>query len=284
MNFMNANHMLTPALFLLIAFAWSVASPADCRAALAARAVTVKETQRGRVVSADAHAEPFDNLLRDLGSQCDIRITCRGGCRLSQPVKIHFHNLPLEQAIKKLIRAAGINNYLIRFRDEDSGQPAITEIVVFGNRTTATATLNRAGTGADQKRREPDVAGMPPAASPDAYAKKIASIQERYPWDDEETRAWAVHLLEAMPDEVKDFGLDHLMHELDKAIESEGTASVNNELLYRAIEAAAPPGVAPAMMRQVRKLSARYRDRAIDGKPDPSREGLRQTGLSEGRQ
>jgi hypothetical protein len=109
-------------------------------------------------------------------------------------------------------------------------------------------------------------------------------LQDRYRWQDEETRAWAGYLLEAMPDEVKDFGLDHIMKELDKATETGGTASVNTELFFRAIAASAPPGMAPVMMRQVRKVSERYHERTAGGKSDPSCEGLRQTGLSEGRQ
>jgi hypothetical protein len=272
--YMNANHMLQQALFLLITSVCCITSPADCRASHAAHLVTVKETQQGLLISADVLAEPCDNLLRDLGSQCDINITCRGRCRLAQPVNIHFHDLPLEQAIKKLIRAAGINNYLIRSSDADNGQQAMTEVVVFGNRTMAKAALNQAGTAADEKLHALSDDRKPPVAPADAYSKKIASFKDRYRWESEKTRDWAVHLLEAMPDEVKDFGLDHIIKQLDQVNEPEGTAAVNSELFYRAIEASAPPGLAPAMMRQVRRVSEQYRDRAAQGKADASCEGF----------
>jgi hypothetical protein len=221
-------------------------------------------------------AVPCDHLLRDLGSQCDIHITCRGRCRLAQPVSIQFHDLPLEQAIKKLIRAAGINNYLIRSSDTANGQHAITEVVVFGNRTGTKAALNLPETVPDAKQHELHADRKPPVAPADAYSSKIASFKDRYRWEDEATRDWAVYLIEAMPDEVKDFGLDAIMKELDRSDEQERTAFINEELLYRAIEASAPPGLAPVMMRQVRGVSERYRDRAAQGRADASCKGFEQ--------
>jgi hypothetical protein len=281
---MNEHHMLKPALFLLISSVWCLASPAYCRSAHAARELSVKQMLQGPVISADVVAEPLDNLLRDLGSRCDVHITCRGDCRTLQPVSIQFHDLPLKQAINKLLRAAGINNHLIRYGGGVSGRQAITEVVVFGKRTMAAAALNPPRILPDEDRHELSLDRTPPVAPADAYSNKIASLKDRYRWQDEETRAWAGHLLEAMPDEVKDFGLDRIMKELDKAAEPEGAAAVNTEIFYRAIEAAAPPGVAPAMMRQVIKVSERYHERTAEETSDPSCEGLRQKGLDEGRQ
>jgi hypothetical protein len=266
--------MLKHAPSLLITAFLCLASPADSRMAHTHRTVTVKETPRGHMLSVNAIAAPLDNLLRDIGDQCRIRITCRGRCRLSQPVCIHFHDLTLEQAITQLIRAAGIHNYLIRYGDGGSGRQSITEVVVFGNRTMTEAAFNQSHTRPDEKQHGLSVDHRPAVASADAYEKQIASFKDRYRWEDEETRDWAVNLIEAMPDEVKDFGLDHIMQELDKVNDSEGTAAVNPERFYRAIEAAAPPGVAPAMMRQIRRLSKQYYDRRTAGKADTSRGGF----------
>jgi hypothetical protein len=276
--------MLKQALFLLASCVWCIAPPAYCFTAHAARELTVKETLQGPVISADVVAEPFDNLLRDLCSQCDLRITCRGDCRRLQPVSIQFHDLPLAQAIKKLLRAAGINNHLIRYGGGVSGRQSITDVVVFGSRTMTAAALKPSRILPDENRHEQSLDRTPPVAPAAAYANRIASLQDRYRWQDEETRAWAAHLLEAMPDEVKDFGLDHIIKELDKATEQASAAAVNTEIFYRAIEVSAPPGVAPAMMRQVRKISERYHDRTAEEKSDPSCEGMRQTRLSEGGQ
>ncbi len=276
--------MLKQALFLLITCVWCITSPAYCRTAHAARELTVKETLQGPVLSADVFAEPFDNLLRDLCSQCDLRITCRGNFSRLQPVSIQFHDLPLAQAIKKLFRAAGINNHLICYGGGVSGRQLITDIVVFGNRTMAAAARNPSRILPDENQHELSPDRTPPVAPAAPYANRIASLQDRYRWQDEQTRAWAGHLLEAMPDEVKDFGLDHIMKELDKATEPEGTGAINTELFFRTIEVSAPPGMAPAMMRQVRKVSERYRERTADDASDPSGEGLPQPGLSEGRQ
>jgi hypothetical protein len=148
----------------------------------------------------------------------------------------------------------------------------------------AAAALNPPRILPDENRHELSHDRTPPVAPADAYANKITALKDCYRWEDEETRAWAVHLLEAMPDEVKDFGLDAIMKELDRSDEQGHKEVINEELLYRAIEAAAPPGAAPVMMRQVRKVSERYHERTAGGKSDPSCEGLRQTGLSEGRQ
>lgn len=266
--------MLNHAYFLLVTAFLHLASPADSPAAHTHRTVTVEETPRGHMLSVNAIAVPLENLLRDLGDQCRINITCRGRCCLSQPVSLYFHDLTLEQAIKKLIRAAGIHNYLIRYGDGGSGRQSITEVVVFGNRTMAGAALNQPGTLPDGREHVLSADRTPPVAPADAYSKKIASFKDRYRWEDEKTRDWAVHLIEAMPDEVKDFGLDHIMQELDHVNESEGTAAVNPELFYRAIEASVPPGAAPAMMRQIGRLSKQYHESKAGGQADTSRGGF----------
>jgi hypothetical protein len=122
----------------------------------------------------------------------------------------------------------------------------------------AGAAFSNPGTDPLTKLHDPGEDLKVPSAPREGYSQKIASFKDRYLWEDDETREWALYLLEAMPDEAKDSGLDGIIKELDKNCGPERTAPLNAAAFYQAIEAAAPPHVTPLMMQQVRRLSEYY--------------------------
>lgn len=281
----NSKQMLKRALCLLIIAFSLPALPADARTARTAPAVLLKKVPRGYVLSVDVRDEPLEKLLRTVCTQCGIHIALRGENHRLNSVSIHFKDLPLEQAIRKLIKASGINNYLIRCSGTDNSPQSITEVMIFGNGTMTGAAFSDAETVPGEKPYEMSEDLKPTAAAPDKYSQKIASFKDRYLWEDEETSTWAIYLLEAMPEEAKDFGLDGIIKELDKNSGPERTVPLNAALFYRAIEAAAPPDIVPVMMHQVRRLSEHYHNSRAQEKADMSRDEFQHNLVSEeGRQ
>ncbi len=267
--------MLKQALFLFI-FAFSVAAlpAAGALTVQSGPEVTVKEIPQGYVVSVNALDAPLETLLGTLGDTCRVNITCRGAYHLFNPISIHVKDLPLEQAIKILLKAAGAKNYLVRYSDRDRRRQSITEVIIFANGGMAGAAFSNPGTDPPARQHEPGEDITAPSTPRDGYSQKISSFKDRYLWEDDETREWALYLLEAMPDEAKDFGLDGIVKELDKICGPERTAPLNAAAFYQAIEAAAPPDVAPLMMQQVRRLSQHYHNSRAHERDDNSRNGF----------
>ena len=266
--------MLKQALSLLIA-AFSVAAvPASALMGQSRPEVTVKEIPQGYVVSVNALGAPLETLLGTLGDTCRVTITCRGAYHLFNPISIHFKDLPLEQAIKILLKAAGAKNYLVRYSDGDHCRLSITEVIIFANGGMAVAAFSKPDTDPLTRQHDAGEDLKAPSTPREGYSQKISSFKDRYLWEDDETREWALHLLEAMPDEAKDFGLDGIVKELDKNCGPERTAPLNAAVFYQAIEAAAPPDVAPLMMQQVMRLSQRYYNSRAQERADNSCDGF----------
>jgi hypothetical protein len=266
--------MLKQALSFFITVFSVAALPAGALTVQSGPEVTVKEIPQGYVVSVNALGAPLETLLGTLGDTCRVNITCRGAYHRFNPISIHFTDLPLEQAIKILLKAAGAKNYLVRYSDRDHCHQSIAEVIIFGNGGMAGAPFSNPGTDPLTKQHDPGDDLKSPSAPRDGYSQKIASFKDRYLWENDETREWALYLLEAMPDEAKDFGLDGIIRELDKNCGPERNAPLNAAAFYQAIEAAAPTDVAPFMMQQVRRLSQHYYNSRAHERADNPRDGF----------
>lgn len=256
-------HMLKQFLLVVIVACSVSALSAPSIRANPLPAVTVKETPRGPLISVNAFDEPLENILRNIAEPCGIRITWRGENHRLKPIRANIKDLSLEQAVRQLIKAAGITNYLIRSCAMDAPRQPIAEVIIFANNIMAETAFAHPGTEPFENGSDSGGDHKPPDEPSHEYAEKIASFKNRYRWDNEETREWAIYLLGTIPEEAKAVGLDRIINELDKSVGSEGSTTVNETVFYRAIEAAAPPAIAAAMMQQVRRLSERYYNRRI---------------------
>jgi hypothetical protein len=275
--------MLKKTLSFLIIAPFFVACTAEGQPVKEPPLVTAERIPQGYVLSVNAVSVPFARLLRDLARQCQVSIARRGGDHLPQSISIRFKDLPLEQAIKKLLKAGGINNYLIRYSDRGTYLPLITEVIIFGGSGRSEAAGSTAHSPAGSEQHGLSAHHKMPPSGQDAFSEQLASFKERYVWENQEMLNRAVCLLEAMPDEAKALGLEGIMRELDRSSSPEGREAVDEELFYRAIEAAAPPGLAPVMMKQVRRLSEGYKNGRAVKEAETADDELFQGFTAEGR-
>ena len=275
--------MLKKMLSFLIIAPFFFVSRLETQPVTGAPLVTAERVPRGYILSVNAVSVPFESLLRNLTGQCQVSIARRGEDHLLSSISIRFKDLPLEQAIKKLLKAGGIHNYLIRYSDRGTGQPLVTEVIIFDGSGKSEAAGNTAHSPAGSEQHGLSAHHKMPPSGQDAFSEKLASFKERYVWKNQEILNRAVYLLEAMPDEAKASGLEGIMRELDRSSSPEGIESVDEELFYRAIEAAAPPGLAPVMMKQVRRLSERYKNGRAVKEADTPDDELFQDFTAEGR-
>ena len=73
------------------------------------------------MLSVDAREVRTEDLMKELGDRCSIKIVVHGEVFSEVPVSVQFKQLPLRKGIKRLLRAAQVTNYMMHFTDSDTG-------------------------------------------------------------------------------------------------------------------------------------------------------------------
>ncbi len=74
-----------------------------------------------------------EDIVRELGEKCGIKIVVHGEVFSEVPVSIQFTDMPLRSGIKRILRIANITNYVMHFRDGDNGT-AIVALDLIGKK------------------------------------------------------------------------------------------------------------------------------------------------------
>ena len=233
--------------------------------------VSAKRTPEGYTLSLNVHNLPLEELLEELSNQCKLRFITYEDAMLSQPLTIRFRDLPLEQGIKQLLKAADIKNYFIQYRNDQQSKSNIAVVTLLGKGTKA-GEIPIIG---NFTKKDTNKEGISPHAKSivpeDEFTEKITALKERYEWADRETEELAVYLLELMPEPERGPGMEALMNELDWRIAAEGNEAVDEEIFFQALENTVPPHLAPAMMDSIKQYSQRYKAGTLyDGEERPS--------------
>ena len=242
--------------------------------------VSAKRTPDGYTLSINSDNLPLEAVLNELINQCQLKIITYEEAMFSQPITISFKDMPLEQGIKRLLKASGINNYFIQYRNDQNGRSRMAALTLLGKST-------QAGGGAitdDFIRRDNEKDGINPLTEPlspeDKFTEKAAGLKERYEWADEGTEALAGYLLEIMPEAARDPGMEALMKALDRRIVIEGNDIVDETIFFQALEDTAPSHLAPAMMESIKHYSQQYKTGATNETFEQSPDDLYQEIIS----
>jgi len=234
-------------------------SAVSLRAPEAQEVVSLTAGSGKYTLSVTAHEVPLEQILQELGEKCAIRVVTYQKALLSRPVNVIFKDAPPEQAIKKVLKAAGINNHLMHYRDKGKQRSELSVLVIFGNSCTSgerpllQAGL-RGGSGRGWRAHVPGK-GQPE----DTFAEKVEVFKEQYQWEDAETWQLAGYLLTVMPDPAKKQGLEPLIRALDSRMQEGNGERVNETLLHQAIGDTVPPHLKPSMMKSINTHIEHYR-------------------------
>ena len=253
---------------ILLSTTFSIAHAQNERA----HSVSAKITSEGNTLSINSYNLPLGRLLQALSEQCQLRVITYEEAMASQPVTISFKDVPLDQGIKRLLKAAGINNYFIQYRNDEKNRSSMAALTLLGKGTKESG----AAIIEDFIKRDKEKEGIKPLTGPlfpeDAFAEKVTALKERYEWADEETEDLAGHLLELMPDPARETGVEALMKELDRKIITEGNDTVDENIFFQALEDTAPSHLAPVMMDSIKRYSQQYKagttDKTFEQSPD----------------
>jgi hypothetical protein len=245
-----------------------------------AHSVSAKITPEGYTLSINSHNLPLGRLLQALSEQCQLRVITHEEAMTSQPVTISFKDVPLDQGIKRLLKAAGINNYFIQYRNDEKNRSSMAAVTLLGKGTKESG----AAILEDFTKRDKEKEGIRPLTGPlspeDEFAEKVTALKERYEWADEETKELAGHLLELMPQPARGSGVEELMKALDRKIATEVNDTVDEKIFFQALEDTAPSHLAPVMMDSIKHYTQGFREGATYEKLEQSPNELYQEVMS----
>jgi hypothetical protein len=86
------------------------------------------------LLSVEAMEVQPEDLVKELGEECDIKIVLYGEVFSELPISIKFYDLPLRQGIERVLRVAKIKNYLMHFEHIEEEKDRIVEIDLIGKK------------------------------------------------------------------------------------------------------------------------------------------------------
>jgi hypothetical protein len=113
------------------------------RAALAARESenhAADEAMEGNVklagglLSVQARDLKPEDLMKELGEKCAIKIVLYGDVFSDIPVSMQFHQVPVRQGIERILRTVRIKNYLTHFGESGEDRDRIVQLDLIGKK------------------------------------------------------------------------------------------------------------------------------------------------------
>jgi hypothetical protein len=205
------------------------------------------------LISIKAKEVSAESVFKDLGEVCGIKIVSNEHAFPSSPVSIKFDNLPLTKGIRKIIKVAGVKNYIVQYHEVGS-RSYISEIEFLGSRgesrilTPGRALPVQQAKAQPKRPKNPKSDGRPGGDIED----KIDALEDRFEWDDDKTVEMVKELLRAAPPNVRDYALDSMTKSINNSLKKEGSESVSREMIYKAAEEATPPNM-PGMKKEIIK-------------------------------
>ena len=227
--------------------------------------LSVSRTSGGYTFSIDAVDVTAADILRQLGEECRATIVTHGSSLPSTPVSLRCQNIDLHQAVKRIMKASGVKNHMVKYKGGNSNKPETIELHILDCSNEGIA--NKVKFSPSQKTSETKstkVAKKTPRVAKQSvpsgnFKKKIEWFKGNYEWESEETMELAGHLLDIMPDEAKQPGFEKLVKSLDKKIKGKNVTSIDEETLIQAIEGTVPPDMTPMMSKHMKKYIQQFK-------------------------
>ena len=213
-------------------------------------------TLRGRFLSIDAQEISAESIFKDLGETCGMKIITNENGYPSSLVSVKFSDVPLEEAVKKILKVTGAKNYLIRYR-EDGNKYRISGIEFLGNKGNS-HTLTSGRKLVRQTKPIPETPKKKATASSVIHSKEkkvdeeIEAIGEKFEWDDDKTAEMVKSLLRGAPPQARKYALENMTESIKNQLDKAGDGPVDKDMVYESLEDAVPPDM-PEMKKGIKK-------------------------------
>jgi hypothetical protein len=115
---------------------------AECYSSVAkeSEAAAVEEMPEGAVkftdglISVQAKDMRPEDLIKELGEKCAIKIVLYGEVFTDAPLSVQFQQMPVRESIQRLLRLSKIKNYLMHFGENEKDRDRIVQIDLIGKK------------------------------------------------------------------------------------------------------------------------------------------------------
>jgi len=88
----------------------------------------------GGLMSVQARDMRPEELMKELGEKCAIKIVLYGDVFTDAPVSVQFHQVPVRQGVERVLRMAKIKNYLTHFAETEQDRDRIVQLDLIGKK------------------------------------------------------------------------------------------------------------------------------------------------------
>ena len=207
-------------------------------------------------LSIDAQEISAESIFKDLVEVCGIKIIANEHSFPSSLVSVKFKDIPLEEAVKKILKVTGVKNYLIRYQ-EIGDTYRISEIDFLGDKGESQVFTPKQRMPTQRTKAVPKTSKVKTTTSSVVRSEKeideeIEAIEGKFEWDDDKTVELVKEVLRGAPPHVKKYALEGMIESIKTNLKKEGNRPVDKEMIYKATEDAIPPDM-PEIGEKVRK-------------------------------
>jgi hypothetical protein len=255
-------------LFLALMFL-AVACCAVLAVNSAAAETNLNISYKNNLLSVDALNVKSEQLFIELGKQCKTDIIAHGDVFPTAEVTLRFEQLPIKEAIKKLVKACGLRNYLMDFQGDTPEQTRLAKLELFmggsGQRVlsraedhTPTAPVMQVATA--QEKKDPIAPlvsetiasgklqnkssfapgknvpwdGSAPLDFPE-YTGNLPYDKSKYQWQDD-AKLFSKNSMSYIPPAVRDAVAEPYVRACDEVAQVRGATTITPEIASEALE------------------------------------------------
>jgi hypothetical protein len=239
-------------LFVYLVFFVGILTSAWCQESANTQAVTAFQKGDDWIVSVNAKGVSLHDIFEELETKCFHKFIVTGKGLPEAPLYITITRVPFNDALKTLLKAAGVTGHVINIRKKVPDKPVVVDLCIVNSGAGPTADYQPAG--GDKPLAQSITTTAAPIAQveqPKLAPEKIDEFKKKFAWKNPDTQELAGRLIEMMPAAAKAQGLEQLSSILDAKMKRGNLSSVNEETLLQAIQETVPTDMAPGMMQGI---------------------------------
>ena len=128
-----------------------------------------------RIDAANVKAE---DLIRDIGDKCGIKIVVFGEAFDEKPIGVKFQQQPMRKGIQRVLRVANMSNFVLHF-DNNTASPRIVELDIMGKKGGERQLTSGTGRPVSSPAPVPVPSPGSPAPAPAKAAEKAVAGEKR---------------------------------------------------------------------------------------------------------
>ena len=129
----------------------------------------------------DAPSIKPEDLMRDIGDKCSIKVVVFGEAFDEKPIGVKFQQMPVRMGIQRVLRIANLPNFVLHF-DNNTASPRIVELDIMGKKggeRQLTTGTGRTAAPATVSAPAPAAPPAPPPVPPPAKEPEKGVAQDK---------------------------------------------------------------------------------------------------------